>query len=208
MRRKSTLILVLILGLVLAACSSDPTTSEEYLDLEQEMTAAEGEIEDLETQLAALTAERDASVQRKGLPEVRHEKARAQMDLVTAILDNPEAFGSEEEVIEALVEHYTPDAVMDDAVFGAVPIEQAWHNTLYGGAVDAEIDVYHSWLSDDGSQGGHLWVWHGTNAAGNPFELPGISLCEFDEDGLESYEYVVYPYPDDYVRRAFTGSGT
>ena len=59
MRRTSILILVLILGMVLAACSSDPTTSEEYLDLEQELTLAEGQIEDLETQLEAVAAERD-----------------------------------------------------------------------------------------------------------------------------------------------------
>ena len=59
MRRKSPFILAVVLGLVLAACSSDPTTSEEYLILEQELTEAEGQIEDLKTQLAAVTAERD-----------------------------------------------------------------------------------------------------------------------------------------------------
>lgn len=195
------IIMLMAFGLVLGACSSDPVASEEYRELE-------GQLATLESELAIVIAERDALAQGGDLPEGRYEKARAHMDLVMAVHDDPEAFGSEEEVIETLVEHYTPDAVMDDAVFGAVPIAQAWHNTLYGGAVDAEIDIYHSWLSDDGSQGGYLWVWHGTNILGNPFELPGISLCQFDEDGLESYEYVVYPYPDDYVRNAFEGSGT
>lgn len=201
MSRKSSLISVLILGLVLAACSADPTTSEEYEELETELAT-------VEQQLADMTAERDSLAVASEPSDTRYEKARAHMDLVMAILDDPAAYGSETEVIETLVEHYTLDAVMDDAVFGAVPIAQAWHNTLYGGTVDAEIDVYHSWLSNDGSQGGFLWVWHGNNAAGNPFELPGISLCEFNEDGLESYEYVVYPYPDDYVRNAFMGTGT
>jgi hypothetical protein len=158
--------------------------------------------------LGACSSDPAASEEYQELAEARHDKARAHIDLVMTILDDPDAFGSEEQVVAALVEHYTPDAVMDDIVFGAAPIAQSWRNVLYGGMVDADIDVYHSWLSDDGSQGGYLWLWHGTNAAGNPFELPGISLCEFDEDGLESYEYVVYPYPDDCVRNAFEGTGT
>ncbi|MGD2059800.1 MAG: hypothetical protein PVF87_02950 [Acidimicrobiia bacterium] len=188
-------------GLVLGACSTDPTASEEYQELETKLAT-------VEQQLSDMTAERDSLAGADVPAETRHERARAHIDLVMEILDDPDAFGSEEEVVSALVEHYTPDAVMDDIVFGAVPIANAWHNVLYGGMVDADIDVYHSWLSDDGSQGGYLWLWHGTNAAGNPFELPGISLCEFDEDGLESYEYVVYPYPDDHVRTAFEGSGS
>jgi len=60
---------------------------------------------------------------------------------------------------------------------------------------------------DDGSQSAALWLWHGTNIAGNPFELAGISLATHDEDGLISYELVTYPYPDDYVREAVMGSG-
>ena len=59
MSKKSSLIVVLILGLVLAACSADPTTSEEYQDLEQDLVAAQSQIDDLETQLAGVTAERD-----------------------------------------------------------------------------------------------------------------------------------------------------
>jgi hypothetical protein len=195
------IISLMAFGLVLGACSSDPTASEEYQELETELAT-------VEQQLSDMTAGRDSLAAADVPAETRHEKARAHIDLMVEILGDPSAFGSEEEVVAALVEHYTPDAVMDDIVFGAVPIANAWHNVLYGGMVDADIDVYHSWLSDDGSQGGYLWRWHGSNAAGNPFELPGISLCEFDEDGLESYEYVVYPYPDDYVRSAFMGTGT
>lgn len=97
---------------------------------------------------------------------------------------------------------------MDDAVFGAVGYRTGFYNALYAGDVDAVIDVYHSWVSDDGSQGGVLWVWHGTNAAGNPFELAGISLTTHDEEGLISYEFVTYPYPDDYVDEAVFGAGT
>jgi hypothetical protein len=50
-------------------------------------------------------------------------------------------------------------------------------------------------------------MWHGTNSAGNPFELAGISLMTHDEDGLISCELVTYPYPDEYVRETFMGSG-
>ena len=51
-------------------------------------------------------------------------------------------------------------------------------------------------------------MWHGTNAAGNPFELAGISLTTYDEDGLISYGLVTYPYSDEYVRKAFSTSGS
>lgn len=53
------IVTLMAFGLILGACSSDPTTSEEYLDLEQELTTAQGQIDDVESQLAAVTAERD-----------------------------------------------------------------------------------------------------------------------------------------------------
>jgi hypothetical protein len=68
MSRKSSLILVLIIGLVLAACSADPTTSEDYQDLEQDLTAAQGQIDDLESQLASVTAERDELMAEPDVP--------------------------------------------------------------------------------------------------------------------------------------------
>lgn len=68
MSKKSSLILVLILGLVLAACSADPTTSEEYQDLEQDLIAAQGQIDDLEAELASVTAERDELMAEPDVP--------------------------------------------------------------------------------------------------------------------------------------------
>ena len=88
-----------------------------------------------------------------------------------------------------------------------MPYEQAFDNTLYGGAMDAEIDIHDSWVSDDGSQGGFMWVWRGQNTQGNPFELLGLSLVDFDENGKVAYELVTYPYADDYVRDAVMGGG-
>ena len=190
--------LLAVLVVILAACSSDPTTTEEYLDLEQQLAKTE-------QSLADMTVERD---QFADDDTERYVAALATQVAVEGILNDPESYGTEADVVALLATYATEDAVMDDAVFGAVPIENAWYYTLYGGAMDAEIDNYYRWLSDDGSQGGALWLWHGTNQAGNQFELPGISLDEYDENGLVSYEYVAYPYPADYVREAITGGGT
>ena len=137
----------------------------------------------------------------------RREAALAVLEEQNAILDDPAAFGSEHDIAAALAEHAVPDALMDDAVFGAVPYETGFYNTLYGGNFDAEIDTYYETVSDDGSQSIRLWNWHGTNAAGNPFELPGISVASHDDDGRITYELVTYPYPDDYVRETALGDG-
>ena len=63
-------------------------------------------------------------------------------------------------------------------------------------------------VTEDGSQGEVLWMWYGTNAEGNPFELAGVTLITYNQEGLISYEYVTYPYDDDYVYVAVLGDGT
>ncbi|MGD2044417.1 MAG: hypothetical protein PVJ28_12265, partial [Acidimicrobiia bacterium] len=190
-----------VLGLLVAACSSDPTGSEEYQELEQQLA-------DIEQELADMTAERDALTAAAGDTSERYQKSLATQEAIQEILKDPKSYGTEDEIVELLASYATEGAVMDDAVFGAVPIKNAWYYTLYGGNMDSEFDNYYWWLSEDGSQGGALWLWHGTNTAGNPFELAGIALDEYDENGLVAYEYVVYPYPDDYVRNATDGTGT
>lgn len=165
-------------------------------------------IESLEEELATVAAERDELAAQVSDREARHAASLATIEGVEAILADPDSFGTEDEVVDALAAFAADGTVMDDAVFGAADYRTAWRNTLFGGAIDADIDVYHHWLSEDGSQGGSLWVWHGTNAAGNPFELAGISLNEYDEDGQLTYELVTYPYPDEYVEAAVVGKGT
>ncbi len=205
---------IAVLVLVAAGCSSsDPTTSDEYQALEQELALAdqqlaetEQELADAEAQAVAISAERDALAQATDSSDRHDNAARGQAE-IRAILDDPEAFGTEDEIADLLATHAKGDALMDDDVFGAVGWRTGFFNTLYGMA-DARVDTYDTWLCDDGSQGGALWMWHGTNAAGNPFELAGISLTEHDEDGLISYELVTYPYSDEHVRRAFSGSGS
>ncbi len=162
----------------------------------------------IEDRLAAVTAERDALLDTAAQEQERHDRSAATLDEVNAMLNDPDAFGSEEDVIAAIESHSTDTAVMDDEVFGSTDYRSGFYNTLYDDTVDARIDASHWWVSEDGSQGGTLWIWYGTNAAGNPFELAGLSLHEFDEDGRISREFVTYPYPDDYVENAFTGDGT
>lgn len=185
----------------LTAEPNDPSSSAEYIALEQELAQTE-------VLLAELTAGRERVTAAEEAAASRYEKASATSEEIIALLDNPKAFGTEEEVADLIAAHSTSGAVMDDDVFGAVPYRAGFYNTLYAGAMDAEIDVYDSWVSDDGSQGGALWMWHGTNAAGNPFELAGISLNTYDDEGLISYELVTYPYPDEYVQEAVLGEGT
>jgi hypothetical protein len=181
----------LLVGTVtIVGCSSDPTASDEYAEIEQ--------------QLVLVTAEREALAEKDA---DRYENAARIHGEIIALLHNHEAVGTEEEIADLLANHATTGAELDDEVFGAVGYRAGFYNTLFAGTMDAEIDVYHDWLSEDGSQGGFLWVWHGTNAKGNPFSLPGISLTTHDDDGLISYEFVTYPYTDEYVRESVFGDG-
>ena len=53
-------LLLLAVALLVAGCSSDPTTSEEYEALEQELATAEQQLAATEVELAEVTAERDS----------------------------------------------------------------------------------------------------------------------------------------------------
>lgn len=205
MRSRAATGLLVALMLAVGGCGSgDPTASDEYLALETELVDAQAAL------VVATTPAEGGPTATEPWPDSENRRASAEAILaeITLILHDPEAYGSEEDIADLLASHATPEALMDDAVFGAVDYRTGFYNTLYSGLVDAKIDVYHSWVSSDGSQGGVLWMWHGANAAGNPFALAGISLTEHDEDGLISYELVAYPYPDEYVDNAVFGSGT
>ena len=141
--------------------------------------------------------------------EERREASQATLDEIVALWEDPSEVGTKEEVAAAIAAHSTEDAVIYDTAFpGDTPYATGFYNTLYGGVMSATLDITHSWLSEDGSQGGTLWLWSGTNTEGDSFELAGISLIDFDEDGKVAYEYVTYPYGSDFVSDAIMGSGT
>jgi len=210
---KTMIVMAMAFALMVGACAGDATGSDEYQALQDELASVQQQLSETTVELEAARADLDgvagqpASSAAAG-SSARREAALEALELDRQVLDDPESYGTEDEVVDLLASHATDDAVMDDAVFGAVPMREAWHNTLYGGTFDARIDVYETWVSDDGSQGGVLWIWYGTNAAGNPFELAGISLVEFDEEGRIAYELVTYPYSDAYVKTATFGEGT
>jgi hypothetical protein len=206
--RITMIVMTLALALVAAACAADVTESGEYQALESELATVQVQLSDTTAELEAINASQNTANAEPAASSARRDAALEAVTTLKEILDDPESFGTEDEVVDLLASHAAEGTVMDDDVFGAFPYRQAWHNTLYGKAFAARMDVYDIWVSEDGSQGGVLWVWHGLNAKGNPFELPGISLMEFDEDGLIAYELVTYPYPDAYVDEAAFGDGS
>jgi hypothetical protein len=149
---RTTIISVLAILLVVAGCSSsDPTASDEYLALEQELTVAEQQLAETEqelvqaeAQVVAVTAEQDTAAEAAASGDRYAAAARVQEEIM-ALLDDPGAFGSGAEVADLLATHATSDALMDDDVFGSVNYRNGFYNTLFVMA-DAEIDIYDSWL--------------------------------------------------------------
>lgn len=186
--------LLVVVALVAAGCSSDPTTSDEYEALEEDLAAVHQE-------LADTAVERDQLAEQVAAAGARHDKVVATQEAIAEIIADPAAFGSDDEALDALMSYATPDAVMDDVAFGSIGMRQGWRNTLMG--ADAAIETFATWTADDGSMAGSLWVWSGTASNGEPFSLVGINTDHFNEDGLITYELVEWPYPADYVTSAF-----
>jgi hypothetical protein len=184
-----SLVVIVVLGLALAACStSDPTTSAEYQALEQ--------------QLASVTAERDAVLADSQATASRYEKAKANQEALSGIIADPTSYGTESEVLAMLKEMAVPGLTSDDEVFGTADWVSGWHYTLFN-STDSHIKTWHSWLADDGSVGGSLWTWSGSARNGEPFELQGVEISHFDEDGRYAEIVMFYPYPDEEVTRRF-----
>jgi hypothetical protein len=124
----------------------------------------------------------------------------ANQQAVAEIIADPAAYGDQEQVLDLLMGYATPDAVMDDVALGSIGMRNAWKETLYW--TDSDIETFATWVADDGSMGGSLWVWIGSAGNGEPFELIGINIDSYDQDGLITYERVVWPYHDDHVENA------
>ena len=198
--------LIVVLLVVAGCASSDPTASEEYQTLEQELATAELRLTDTEAQLAAITAERDEFAAQAVGGSDRYAKSLATAERIAEIIDDPDAIGTREEVLDELMTMADPAAVMDDTAFGAVPLRTAWSNTLWGS--DATIKTWVRWMCDDGSQAGSLWSWIGESHSGEPFELIGVNLDEFDDEGHVTYSLVDWPYDGAYVTRSVAAGNT
>lgn len=199
MRRHATAIVTLCL-LLTTACTAAESSTDEIEALEQQVAKTAAERDALSRQLEEITAERDVLAAQLAAIEARFAKADASEALITEIIDDPDAYGTQGEVLDALAAVALPGAVMDDTAFGAVGIRSAWRNTLYG--VDSKIKTWKRWLSDDGSQGASLWTWIGTARNGEPFELIGVNITDYDEDGMVENILVDWPYEHEYVRNA------
>jgi hypothetical protein len=205
--RPRFLFLVFLVAVLLVACSSaDPTSSDEYAALEQELAASNAHLVQAEAALAQVTTERDAFAVVATAGDVRYDKTMANAERVAAIVDDPDAFGTREEVLDELMTLATPEAVMDDTAFGSVSMRRAWSNTLWGS--DATIKTWVKWMCEDGNQAGSLWTWEGESRSGKPFELIGVNIDDYDDEGRVIYSLVDWPYDGAYVRDAFSSGNT
>jgi hypothetical protein len=159
--------------------------------------------QELQDDLEAVTAERDELADQIAAQQARHEKANATQQAVADIIADPTSFGTEDDVLDLLDQYAaSPQIVYGDEAFGDTTWRTGWRNTLFG-SVDADIQTWTRWLSDDGSTGGSLWSWNGTARNGESFTLSGIVLEQYDDDGLYETLRVYYPMSDDEVQAAF-----
>lgn len=182
------------LAIAAASCSADPTTSDEYRTLEAELATAQ-------QQLSETAAARDELADQVAVVQTRYDKVAATQEAIAEIIADPDAFGSEDEALDALMSYAAPGAVMNDVALGSIGLRQGWQNTLWG--ADATIETFTTWTAEDGSMAGSLWRWSGTASNGEPFSLIGINTDHFNEDGLITYSLVEWPYPADFVTSAF-----
>jgi len=157
------------------------------------------EVARLEVQLDTVTAERDALLAEAEAAAARYDKANTTQKLIYEIIADPAALGTQEEVLDLLDGLAAPGTVYGDDVFGSTSWRSGWRNTLFG-SIDATIHTWLSWLSEDGSVGGSMWTWSGSALNGEPFDLQGIELSTYDEQGLLDSVTVYYPYEDTDVR--------
>jgi hypothetical protein len=178
--------------------------TEDRIRIASELAQAHTDLDQVQSGLAEVSADREAMAAEIAVGERRYDKSLATQIALAEIIADPASFGTELQVLNLLMTYATAGAVMDDVAFGAVSMRDGWENTLFGG-LDADLKTWKTWLSEDGSQGGSLWTWSGTGLDGQPFELIGINLDNYDDEGRVTYELVAWPYEDDYVVSAVTG---
>jgi hypothetical protein len=203
LRRLVPIAIVVTISLAGACSSSDSTTSEEYGDLEADLTTLESQLEDAEAALIQVTAQRDALIAENDANVTRFETVQAQAELRNTVATDPSSFGTEQEVLDMLSEGATPDAVMLDEAWGSVPLKEAWRRTLFAEQLDAATTNWRAWNCSDGRTAVSLWAWEGTNIIGEPFSLVGINLNEYKDEGRLELSTVIWRYPHEYVYEEF-----
>ncbi|WP_156165495.1 hypothetical protein [Demequina rhizosphaerae] len=166
-----------------------------------------GGTEDLEQQLAEVTAERDALQAQVDATAERYDRAVAAQAAFDAILADDDAYADPDAMIEDLMAYATDTAVMDDLYVGPQSLDDALKYDLFTTS-DSRIDPVQSWVDPDGSTSGALWIWHGTNMWGDPFAVVTAAVTTYDDDGLITSIYRTYPYSWPYFHEAVRGAGT
>ena len=163
------------LSLILVACSSDPTASEEY--------------QALEAQLAEVTAERDALVEEGAAEAIAAVEANETAHI--------EAFLAKD--LDAMMDTYTEDAIWVDETYGDYFEGKAKVRSMLSYVItftDPDASgVLDRFVSDDGTFAASTWEWTGTNAFGKPFDLPYVLIDEY-RDGKIAKQTIYYASPD------------
>jgi hypothetical protein len=188
--RKRVVSAAIALVLVMGGCSSsDPTTSDEYAALEQELAQANEDLAEAEVLLTDAAAEHDAVV-------ALNETIAAVEANETA---NIEAFLSKD--VDALMDTFTDDVVFVDETYGDyVEGKDAYTrmNAIVMEFTDPEgTEVRDHFISEDGTRAASTWEWVGINYWGNPFSLPHSIINEY-RDGKIARQTIYYASPDAY----------
>ncbi|MDN4477278.1 hypothetical protein QQX10_04620 [Demequina sp. SYSU T00039] len=170
--------------------------------------------DELESDLAAMTSERDALASQVEQLQAEHAAAAARYDAADATragfestLDDDSRYADPEAMIEDLSTYWTATAILDDIYIGPQPIADGLMYDLFetGGS---QLDLRQSWIDPDGSTSGAVWLWHGRNIFDNPFELVMVTVTTYDDEGLITDFYRSYPYDQDFFHEALRGEGT
>lgn len=169
------------LCLVTAGCgSSDPTLSDEYTALEQEL-------DQTKSLLAEVVAERDGLV--------------SNADQIAATEANETAYieAWQARDLDGLMDCYAEEAVFIDQTFNDHIEGKPSIRSMYSGVIrladpDGK-DVFVQIVSADGTLAASTWEWIGTNFSGTRFDLPTALIHEY-RDGKIVKETVYYASPN------------
>ena len=197
MRRTVLGCVVAVTFVVVGCTSSDPTASDEYPAIEQDLIEAQALLADVESDLAETTAERDALAAQVAAFEAGIAQVEANENA------HFEAIMAED--LEAMMATYTDDAVFVDETFGDW-VEGTEALTRFNDVVltmtDPEAtEILDSYVSADGSRATSVWSWIGTSYFGNPFDLPMVLVHEY-RDGLIAKQTIYYAARDAYRQLA------